>query len=746
MIRSAFALALFLAWSVGTLQSQTTPDLRPLRGTPEQLGIHHPPPPMISSGALGAMKSARISPLLRPDRTPPAELHTDSPVLSTSFTAVDFDGDGAYSGFYHIPPDPHGAAGPAHVVNVVNTNIEWYSKAGALVGGKRLGKNSTTAVGSFFESLSPVNGLFDPKVIYDQFEGRFVVVALEQTLTGADSTSRILVAVSTTSDPSGTWLFLAIDSKISISGGFRWADYPGIAVDDKAVYITNNMFSFTTGANFGSRLWIIHKGAVGGFYGGGAATVTVHDAGTLSGLGAVTGTIQPAHRFGAPPATFGTYIVSSGWSDGGGADFLAVITVTDPLGTPTFASSFTPLGGDIFSTTLSDAPQLGTGTLIETNDVRCLHTVWRSTELWGTLTCVPTSGADAGQTTAFWFRILTPALSLLDKGFIGGEDIATGTYTFFPAIAVNSSLDVAIGFAASASTIYPGAYFTGRLAADAAGTNRGSGVLHAGDDYYVRTFGGPRNRWGDYSGASIDPSDGSFWIFNQYAMARGTLFSGEDGRWKTAWGNLAATALPIQLASFSGAVVNDRVKLEWTTISEVNNFGFFAQRRMNGSMDWSEIDNSFVAGHGTTSTPQYYTFTDNITFTAATDYRLKQVDLDGSVHYTDPILVDRPTSVRESAPTHFSLSQNYPNPFNPTTRIKFQIPPKESPQGGTSFEFVSLKIYDVLGREVATLVDGVMTAGEHEVQLNASNFASGVYTYRLTVGDNVATRKLIVAK
>ncbi len=506
MIRSAtFVSCVFLVWlCVTTSHSGTSKGLQPLRGTPEQLGLQHPPPPMISSGALGAMEVAHTSPVFRPDqasRYAPSEPQPDSPILSSSFTTVDFDGDGAYSGFYHIPPDPHGAVGPAHVVNVVNTNIEWYSKTGTFVSGKRLGKNSTTAVGSFFESLTPVNGLFDPKVIYDQFEGRFVVVALEQTLTGSDSTSRILVAVSATSDPTGTWYFLAIDSKISISGGFRWADYPGIAVDDKAVYITNNMFSFTTGANFGSRLWIIHKGVAGGFYGGGAATFTVHDAGTLSGLGAVTGTLQPAHRFGAPPSTYGTYLVSSGWSDGGGADFLAVISVTDPLGTPTFASVYTPLGGDIFSTTLGDAPQLGTATTIETNDVRCLHTVWRSTELWGVLTAVPTSGADAGQTTAFWFRILTPALSLLDKGFVGGEDLGTGTYTFFPSIAVNSTLDVAIGFAASGPTIYPGAYFTGRFAADAAGTNRGSGVLRAGVDYYVRTFGGPRNRWGDYSGA-----------------------------------------------------------------------------------------------------------------------------------------------------------------------------------------------------------------------------------------------------
>jgi hypothetical protein len=317
-----------------------------------------PPPPMISSGALGGIEAATVASGVPSDRRTthfPLEPQLDGPVLASSFDAIDFDIDASMNGFYHIPPDPHGAAGQTRVVNVVNTSIQWYTKTGTLISEKKLGKDGSTHIGSFFESLTPVNNLFDPKVIYDQFEGRFIVAALERTLSGSDSTSRIVIAVSATSDPGGTWYSLAIDSKLSISGGFRWADYPGIAVDDKAVYITNNMFSFTTGAYFGSRLWIIHKGVAGGFYGGGAAVFTVHDPFTASGIGA-GGTLQPAHRFGTPPGLMGTYLVSSSWEDGSLNDFLSVISVSDPLGTPTFANTFTPLGGNIFSTTLSDAP------------------------------------------------------------------------------------------------------------------------------------------------------------------------------------------------------------------------------------------------------------------------------------------------------------------------------------------------------------------------------------------------------
>jgi hypothetical protein len=97
---------------------------------------------------------------------------------------------------------------------------------------------------------------------------------------------------------------------------------------------------------------------------------------------------------------------------------------------------------------------------------------------------------------------------------------------------------MALGFAASALTIYPGAYYTGRAASDAAGTTQATGTLMAGADWYYRVFSGTRNRWGDYSGISLDPNDeATFWVFNQYAMTRGTLLSGQDGRWATQYGS-----------------------------------------------------------------------------------------------------------------------------------------------------------------------------------------------------------------
>jgi hypothetical protein len=468
----------------------------------------------------------------------PRVLEPQAPPVTGTIEGINFDEDSANnSGFYHIPPDPIGAAGPNHVVSVVNTSIEWHTKAGV--------QQNSESLASFFAAVAPLTATFDPKVIYDQHQDRFVVVTLEivEVAEGENpgNVSSIFVAVSDDSDPNGTWYFAAIDAKEVIGGNDHWADYPGFAVDEEAVYITANMFSHVSRISGGTRLWIIDKGVgSGGLYDGGAASVVRYDFPTITGGFALT--TQPAHMFGTPPANVGTFLVQySGLTDGVN-EFLGIIRINDPLGTPTFNLQYVPLGDiDLTSTPMPDAPQNGTGTTVETNDRRALHAVWRNDSLWTTAQIVPETGPDAGESTAHWWEVDTSnldTLSVIQQGDVGGEDIAEGTHTFFPSIAVDKNGNMAIGFAASASTIYPGAYYTGRTATDTAGTVQPSETLAAGLDYYIRTFGGPRNRWGDYSGISVDPADDTtFWVFNQYALTRGTPFGGEDGRWGTRFGS-----------------------------------------------------------------------------------------------------------------------------------------------------------------------------------------------------------------
>ena len=155
---------------------------------------------------------------------------------------------------------------------------------------------------------------------------------------------------------------------------------------------------------------------------------------------------------------------------------------------------------------------------------------------------------------------------------------------------------------------------------------------------------------------------------------------------------------------------------------------------------FADVPNSFVAGHGTTLVPQDYSWIHDNVSPGTLYYRLKQIDLDGSVHYTDAVevVVGALTGTGEQdVPRVFSLSQNYPNPFNPSTIIRYTLPKESS---------VSLRVYNLLGQEVAVLAEGLQKAGEYQVQLDAGNLASGTYLYRLSTDDFASSRKLIVLR
>jgi hypothetical protein len=310
----------------------------------------------------------------------------------------------------------------------------------------------------------------------------------------------------------------------------------------------------------GVRLWIVDKN---GFYGGGAASVSAHDPYAAAGISTTT---MPALVFGnggigGPGSTTGTLLVSySGLTFGGpGApEAVQVVTVDDPLGNsggPSFSQQFVvlpdieDLGGIFGFPSLPDAPQAGSPFLIEVNDRRALDAVWRDNSLWMVTTIEPNFGSES-ETTAFWVRLDTSAntgiggIVVADSGLIGGEDISTDTTTFFPSVAVNGNGETMFGFSASAPNIFAGAFAAGRQPGDPITTVQGSRTIKAGEGPYKRFFGGTRNRWGDYSGIAVDPSnDNFFWVFNEFADAPGSAGVGsagpEDGRWGTAWGRVS---------------------------------------------------------------------------------------------------------------------------------------------------------------------------------------------------------------
>ncbi|MBK7631151.1 MAG: T9SS type A sorting domain-containing protein [Ignavibacteriales bacterium] len=186
--------------------------------------------------------------------------------------------------------------------------------------------------------------------------------------------------------------------------------------------------------------------------------------------------------------------------------------------------------------------------------------------------------------------------------------------------------------------------------------------------------------------------------------------------------------LPVELTAFSASYTNGSVLLKWTTATETNNQGFEIQRKSSG--DFETL--GFVNGNGTTTQTQSYSFIDNEVNNSVYSYRLKQVDYDGTFSYSNVIEVD------VTSPLQFELSQNYPNPFNPTTMINYQIAAPVN---------VNLVVFNMLGEEVAVLLNNQFTeAGTHSVRFDGSSLASGTYIYRLTAGNFVQTKKMMLTK
>lgn len=191
---------------------------------------------------------------------------------------------------------------------------------------------------------------------------------------------------------------------------------------------------------------------------------------------------------------------------------------------------------------------------------------------------------------------------------------------------------------------------------------------------------------------------------------------------------LITTSTPVELLSFNAVAQNNKVKLNWSTSTEKNNKGFEIQRRYFRDSKFDLV--TFISGNGTTTERKDYSFSENLTLAGKYYYKLYQVDLDGS----RTLVGEAETN---ASPSEFSLSQNYPNPFNPSTSINFSIPVSGN---------VTIKLYDLLGTEVKTLINENKEEGLYTYLLNASELPSGMYIYKIQVGNYSDSKKLMLLK
>lgn len=752
--------------------------------------------PVVSGGgeASGLPRETRAPPpgpsaASRRDR-PPA---TPFGAVGSTFDGFGYDDNTVENGYRAIPPDPIGAAGPDRLLAVVNSMIEARNKSGSLL--------FRDGLSDFFapSGCALAAGPFDPKVVYDHHAGRFLVVALERANAGvnpsAGNLSRILLAVSKTASPAtataADWWYHCIDGKISSAGLDHWADYPGFEVDEEAVYITANLFTFpgVASAYLGSRLWIVRKGTAGGFYAGGAATVTLHNPYTLPSSIATTTMPAEVHGAGGIAPGVGTFLVSySGLSDGV-TEYVQVVRVDDPLGVsggPSFVGpDFVALGNiETLAAGLPDAPQPGSGQLIEVNDRRALDAVARGGALWLVTTINPDGPALPGladHTTAHWVRLSTSAvtssaspaglLTLADQGSIVGEELAGpaggDVYTYFPSVAVNSFGTAAFGFSASGINVYAGAFATVRRAADPAGTTDPARTIRAGVDHYARTFDAPpcdsppaRNRWGDYSGISVDPAnDRGFWVYNQFADLRGTPSTGgcngrpdpEDGRWGTAWGligvsptialgnvslsegNAGTTPFNFTLTLSEPTIATVSVTLTTVDGTAISTVGDYVAKSATVNIPAGSTAGVFTVTVNGDVTPE-----PNETFTVTMSNPVNGSPLAGGGIGT--ILNDDGTTDAGTGPVAaLALRALTPSPGPGPARLEFDLPEETD---------VDLSVLDVAGHRVARLAAGRWSAGRHRAVWESAaagrRAPAGVYFVRLSTPVGERVRRLVL--
>jgi hypothetical protein len=263
---------------------------------------------------------------------------------------------------------------------------------------------------------------------------------------------------------------------------------------------------------------------------------------------------------------------------------------------------------------------------------------------------------------------------------------------------------------------------------------------------------GSTNTQGRYiNGNTIDPcttsanqNSGRFLHLEQEK----TKLRSDSTGWNKMANALASTfldLLPVELSSFTAELSGDKIILNWQTETEVNNYGFEIERQKLEARSkkieerWEKV--GFVEGSGNSNSQKEYSFIDDKPsegfknlggLDGILQYRLKQIDFDGKIEYSNIVEVEVNT-----LPMNFALEQNYPNPFNPSTSIEYSVP---------NSEYVSLKVYDILGNEVATLVNEQKSAGNYEVKFNASSLTTGMYIYKIQAGSFIKVRKMMLVK
>jgi hypothetical protein len=500
-------------------QAQPQVRVAPLGDTPEL-------PPAPASGpqlfrAPGTVAAQDFVP--PPDKNSPQAIGTD-------FDGVSMDDELATFSSTSIPPDTDGCVGPNHFVQTINGAVAVYNKT-------THARLSLVSLGTFFAAGNPVGGTSDPHVVYDRRSGRWFASVID--INNDVSNNKVILGLSQTNDPTGAWNFYAL----GVASATLFRDYDALGMDDNGVYIGMN--NFDTSGNFASasvlalaKAPLLASGTVTGGLFNSTSVTTPQPACNVD-------TLAPT----APAFIFCNHIASD----------LAYFKITWAGATP--SAGLAALAVTQFASPL-DAPALGSTTNVNANSFRLFATVIRNGRLWTAHHIgVDINGVSTGtvdRNAAAWYEInvsgATP--SLVQSGRVFDNAAVNPRFYYYPTVTVNGQGHAAMAFSGSSAAEFIGAYTCGRLGSDPLNTMGAVTQIKAGDGPYTVTFSGTRNRWGDYSYTSLDPTDDmTLWTIQEYAKAAGTPIGSKSqtGRWGTRIASLSAPAPTLDDPAASGA-------------------------------------------------------------------------------------------------------------------------------------------------------------------------------------------------
>ncbi|HSW75781.1 MAG TPA: hypothetical protein VLG50_01955, partial [Candidatus Saccharimonadales bacterium] len=404
-----------------------------------------------------------------------------------------------------------GAVGPNHLVVTLSDRVTIQNKSGAIL--------VTKSPDSFWSPLGTNLSPFDPRVAYDPYNNRWIMTVGSSPFS---ANSGILLAVSATSDPTGTWYYYRIDVD---SGNLLWADQPSFGFTKDWITISANTYQINGGFN-GTKIWALNKAKA---YSNTGITYTSF---TTTGMG---GSQIPAQTYDNTLPT--QYFVQEWNSHINGNGYLHVYKIEGPVDTPTFSSvgfAVAPAPWNAYTPMINGgfAPQAGTTNRIMTGDARIINVVYRNGFLWAAHT-IFLPAVTPVRASAQWWQLDTSA-NIIQRGRVD-DPTATATnggfFYAYPSVTVNANNDVLVGYTRFSSNTYASAAFSYRRFSDPLNTLPSSQVFQPGLAIY--TLGGGAVRWGDYSNSLVDPVNNiDFWTIQEYAEV--------NNHWGIAWGHLAA--------------------------------------------------------------------------------------------------------------------------------------------------------------------------------------------------------------